>query len=256
MVRVEALCQVMRAGGDPALAVIDFAEFSSQGTIADLISRDFPGRRIVRIDAVSALGADLRHLDLEELAGACARGLHRVAPALIVGYCSAAALAVRTAAALDEAGQHPSVVLVEPTWVTAEHLRTALGGLRGSLNAPDTYPGTLDLPTVLAVLRQDLTRNLRAQGVPEHELVACIELLLPRYEAWFSFLDLMQRGGAGPADYEDVCVIIGQASPVRDQDVATTTVRRLSIETSDVRRSEMTSAAIRDVLAAAYARRA
>jgi hypothetical protein len=246
MLRDQALCKVMQSGDGPAVAVVDFAEFSARGTIAELIQRDFAGHPVLRVDAVSTIGADLRGMELDELALLCAHALRDAAPALVVGYCSAAGLAVRTAAALAGSGRPPRVVLVEPTWLTAGDVREALDGLRGSLGAQERFNGALDLHVVLPVLRDDLVGNLVAQGVAEHELNACVELLLPRYEAWFSFLLLTLRGAAGPGDYDDVHIVVG-----RDTDTTTApTPVRLAVDAADVAQSEVTSAAIRDLLAA------
>ncbi|MFI9598014.1 hypothetical protein [Nonomuraea sp. NPDC052265] len=175
-------------GGElPPVVLVDFAMFSMADTLTGLIGVPESGRAVYRVDAVQDMEvhgqlsvkrlADLHAREIEaELAGP---------PAAVLGWCSAAALAMEIAQRIGDA----EVVLVEPTWPTTEEIGRELAHLRATLGAgPGGAPAEVTRDSVLAVLRADLVTKLTAEGIPESELDTCVDLLAGRYRAWFGFL--------------------------------------------------------------------
>lgn len=250
--------EVIERGNQGAIAVVDFAEFTSRGTLAELIRRDLPDHTVLRIDAVTAVGTDLTDLHIDELAARCADELAPGRPALVIGYCSAAALALRIAAVLAASGRAPAVALVEPTWLTPDHVRGELAQVRALLHAEGDYDGPLDIESLRAVLLADATRELRSQGLSEDEVEECAELLLPRYEAWFGFLLMTLRdagGSVGLAYGGPVEVLLGRDSvpSVETSGATSFTVHRLPVGAADLLQSEYTGVAIQAALAGSRA---
>jgi hypothetical protein len=258
---VRKIVQILAKGDASAVAVVDFAEFTSRGTLAELICRDLPGHTVLRIDAVTAYDADdlaVDQLSLDELARACARELRQDAPSLVVGYCSASSLAVRIAAELAGPGAAPAVVLVEPTWLTPVHIRGELKSVRASLHASDEYTGPIDAASLSALLRADATRELTRQGLPDEEVEMCAELLVARYDTWFGFLLMTLRDTEIPVGRQydgPVTLLRGQADDpaVEHHDAENFPVLWLPIASADVLRSEATSSAILATIAGASA---
>jgi hypothetical protein len=241
-------------GGPSSVVVVDFADFSTHGTLAELISRDVADHTVLRIDAVTSCGIGLREMRIDELARACAAELRNENPALVIGYCSAASLALRIAAALGDQGLSPAVALVQPTWLTPDHIRGELELLRTSLHATHDYHGRLDAASITAVLRADVIRELTAEGMPDDEIEMCADLLLARYEAWFGFLLMTLVDEHGPADRHyrgPVEVFVGQESPPPPPVPypETFAVRSLPVATAEFLQSEVVSTAIRAVFA-------
>jgi hypothetical protein len=183
----------------PALAV-DFKEFSNKTTLSEALTGVRAGAGLLRVDAVTAVGRT--GTGIAATAAACARELlaaDRV-PEVILGYCSAAGLALSVAESLLGLGAGPvPIVLVEPTWPTDKLIRldaAALGGEGG-------YQGAVERDGILAALAGPLALRMREDGLDEDEIELCVALLMERYRAWFDFLfaarDAVVPAGSVPA---------------------------------------------------------
>jgi hypothetical protein len=184
--------------GTPVL-VVDFAQFDSATTVsAGLAGR--ANRSVYRIDPV-----DVQTCCVEDLVECCVPAIAALAPAVIVAYCSAAALGLRLVHALAVRGHPaPETVLVEPTWVTPAHIAADLANVRTSLGAADpcSVADPTDLAAVLHAVRTDLRASFLHSGLAtrraEDEAELIVELLLPRYQAWFSYLIGVERAALPP----------------------------------------------------------
>ncbi|MEV0589964.1 hypothetical protein [Nonomuraea cavernae] len=171
----------------PPVILVDFAMFSVADTMTTLMGVEGSGRAIYRVDAVQDLethGA----MSIDRLADLYTREITELAspPAGVLGYCSAATLALEIANRLGE--DPPQVVLVEPTWLTTDLIGQELANLRTSLGATGDPPAEITPASVLKTLTGDLVTKLAAEGMPEAEVDTCVTMLTDRYEAWFGFL--------------------------------------------------------------------
>lgn len=174
--------------GRPVL-VVDFARFAATGNLCDLLAADCGGRAVYRIDPATDLGRAGATPSLPALAHGYAALAADLKPAAVIGTCSAATLALMIAAnliAADPAGAGTTVpvLLVDPTWVTADVVRAELAATRRNLGTDPTgaVPDPLTLPAVIDVLQRDAVAALG----DEAESVA--GLLVRRYRSWFGFL--------------------------------------------------------------------
>ena len=236
-----------------SIALVDFANLSPQGTLAGLVARDLSEYTVLRADVVTALGPELAWLSLDEVAQACVREFLGADPVLLVGYCSTAALTLRVAAKLNENGCHPAVVLIAPTWLTADSIKDEFREVRTSLNAIDDYDAPLERGSFSAVLREDLVRELRVEGFDEDEVAMGAEAVLARYEAWFYFLLMTHRGSfddPGQGFGGHLTILSGDPLPARAsaQDLPFVASQRLPVNDDDILQSAATSSAIRSIL--------
>ncbi|WP_153812210.1 amino acid adenylation domain-containing protein [Streptomyces sp. SUK 48] len=193
------------------VVVVDFNEFTSKTTLADVAAAITAERGLYRIDAVTAPVTDT--VGIVELAQACAQELRRqgVYPETLIGYCSAATLSMHLAAELTVPGSPgPRVILVEPSWLTPDLVRADAAGIRASLEttAREDYCGELSIEAVMDWLCLALVSRLRADGLPDDDLDLCLGMLSDRYRAWFTFL-LQTLDTPIPADLRPDAVIVG-----------------------------------------------
>ena len=173
-------------GPNPDL-VVDFALFSDHVTLASALSAAHPDRPLCRVDAVAAVGN--AGFELERAAALCVDQMTRsgLEPETILGYCSAAGLALHIAAELARRGRaKPPVLLVEPSWSTPELIRLEadelLGGESGAYRGPD------DVDSIVAALSGRIERQLAADGLDDEEIEICLEVMTQRHREWFGFL--------------------------------------------------------------------
>ena len=139
--------------------------------------------------------------------------------------------------------------LVEPAWLTDEHLSADLRRVRAGLGATGDPP-EVSRTAVLRTLESDLVGKLRADGVPEEDLELCTTMLLERYESWFGFLFTTRHTRVPVPDFP-LTVVAGADSPAGGPPGAPpgrTTVVRLPIERAAVPRSPLTAAALLDLV--------
>lgn len=173
--------------------LVDFSDFTTAPKLTELLGSHLPDHGLYRLDGVHAYATAVPPATIEKLGTMCADELVRrqLCPVVIIGYCSAATLALdiadrlRTHSELD-----PAIILIDPAFVTRTEIERNLRAIRESLDADlDHAPPRLESVTdVLLVLRGDLTRHFRSQKVPDEEIELCVDLMLRRYEHWFGFL--------------------------------------------------------------------
>ncbi|GAA0443969.1 hypothetical protein Acor_27300 [Acrocarpospora corrugata] len=193
-------------GDLPPVIVVDFAMFSVADTMTGLMGVPGSGRAVYRVDAVQDLeihGA----LSIAELAALYAGEIGKLAspPAAVLGYCSAATLALALA---DRLGERPEVILVEPTWLTTDMIGQELANLRAGLGTSGEPPAEISPASVLGTLTGDLTGKLAAEGMSEAEVETCVSMLTLRYDAWFGFLFATEKA-AVPMPVTPVSLVVG-----------------------------------------------
>ena len=225
-------------GPGPQVIVIDFAQFSEENTLADTLAAHSYGHRLYLADPVAAASPEGR---LGALADAYAEEFDRLGlrPALLIGNCSAAVLALLVAERLREAGRPPAVALVEPTRVTGEHLRAELDRVRSGLGAGGPLPAELTEEAVLATLESDLVAKLRADGLPEEDVELCVGMLVERYRSWFGFL-FAALGTPLPTPGFPFTAVVGLDSDY----TGPATIVRVPVAASETPRSPLTAAAL------------
>jgi pimeloyl-ACP methyl ester carboxylesterase len=170
--------------------LVDFAQFTATDTVANLLGTADAGRGVYRADAVQDFEAAGGTMSLDQLADGYAREAAELPgkPAAVVGYCSAATLAMELANRLPDT----AVILVEPSWLTPDLIGAEAQGLRATLGAPDGpgigFAEPLTLSAVVDTLHADLVRKFTAEGLSDDELDMCVSLMVERYRAWFGFL--------------------------------------------------------------------
>ncbi|MEV6328794.1 amino acid adenylation domain-containing protein [Streptomyces sp. NPDC051909] len=182
----------LRPGTGRPVLVVDFNEFTARRTLSASVAETAAGRPVLRFDAVNG-PTEAAERDIVELARACAAQLRRTGepPAVVLGYCSAATLALHIADSLADGGSgRPGVILVEPSWMTAELVRADVAALREKLGGAsvDGYHGDLTVPAIVEGLRDALATKLRADEVPEEDIEFAVPHLTDRYRSWFRFL--------------------------------------------------------------------
>ncbi|MGW4694784.1 amino acid adenylation domain-containing protein [Kitasatospora cineracea] len=170
---------------------MDFNEFSARSTLAQVVAELAPGHGVYRIDAAAA-HAVLPDGDVPELATACAAELAAlgVVPDIVLGYCSAASLSLYLSRALSrETGYQPRVHLVEPTWLTTDHIREDVQAVAEQLTGSTApYAAEVTLAEIDSFLQAALRTGLLSQGLPTEEIEICLPMLAGRYRTWFGFL--------------------------------------------------------------------
>lgn len=169
--------------------LVDFAQFTDAGTVANLLGTADAGRGVYRADAVQDFEAAGGTMSLAQLADGYAREAAELPgkPVAVVGYCSAATLAMELANRLPDT----AVILVEPSWLTPDLIGAEAQGLRATLGAQHAgtaFAEPVTLSAVLDTLHADLVRKFTAEGLSDDELDMCVSMMVERYRAWFGFL--------------------------------------------------------------------
>ncbi|WP_345044039.1 amino acid adenylation domain-containing protein [Streptomyces sannanensis] len=191
---------------------MDFNEFSARTTLAQVVAELVPGHGVYRIDAAAA-HAVLPSSDVPELATACAAELAAlgVKPEVVLGYCSAASLSLHLARALSrEIGHQPRVHLVEPTWLTSDHIREDVQNIAEQLTGnAEPYAEGVTLAEIDSFLQVTLRTGLLSQGLSTEEIEICLPMLAGRYRTWFGFL-LQTLDAPLPSEVLPESVVISQ----------------------------------------------
>jgi thioesterase domain-containing protein len=187
---------VLQAGEGPDLVVVDFVQFSTGRSIGDALVAALPGRTVLRVDTVADLG-ETGYVELSALARSYAKALaaQAVTPLVLVGYCSAAPLAIAIGAELQDAGVAVAeLLLVTPsfpdrTQVTAE-LREILTDFELSADTTPELPAeaTDAAARVRQLVVDCLTQAAVAQDMSAFEAEILVEELGKRYIAWLAYL--------------------------------------------------------------------
>ncbi len=189
----------LSAGASGSVLVIDFQPLSTGPRLGQLLADAGLDLTVHQLDPARELSGD-GYLSLDELAEGYADAFLRADPApvtTVLGYCSAAALALRIADRLAT-GRAVSTMLLRPTWPDANLIGSLLAGVRAELGS-----ATLPAPDVggdpraaLGGLERQLHAELRALA-DAHSLDPAsrpLVELLERYRGWFGYLLAAQDG--------------------------------------------------------------
>lgn len=157
------------------------------------------GRPLSRIDPLGELSALTGYVRLPRLVAAYRQPVARLAPAAVIGHCTAAALTIGLADDLARhGGQRPVVVLLDPVRPTAagvvsafERRRTALGGtdvVVHDIGAECARDPERALRLMGERLLGDATSYNETAGLSADEAAAVADELVGRYLAWLGFL--------------------------------------------------------------------
>jgi hypothetical protein len=199
------------AGAAKPVLVADFQPFSSAPRLSDLVSDRVEGRPVYQIDPLEALSQDRPYLSLADLAaeavGSFARSQPADGPAVVIGYCSAAALSMHIAALLARS-REATAVLLRPSWPDTAGVKEQFAALAANLGARGLPCPELDgdpdrcVRRMAELLRAELEVLATSRGLDGADDTFG-ELLLT-YRSWLAFLlacrndSLADRAG-GPA---------------------------------------------------------
>jgi hypothetical protein len=194
MVRRELIFRQLSDDDAEPVLIADFQPFSAEPRISQLLgSRS--GRTVYQIDPLAALVGDQTYHSIPELAGACAEAFLAASSAgdkvHVIGYCSAAALSLHTAALLEDR-RNVTAVLVRPSWPDDEAIRNQFADFLTGLRATDRQCPDLHgdprrcVAHLEQVLRDELLAMASAQGLDGS--ADAFRDLLGRYRAWLAFL--------------------------------------------------------------------
>jgi hypothetical protein len=182
-------------GDAEPVIVADFLRFSAGKPLSQLISARGEGHPVYRVDPVTDLARNGAYFSLAALAAGYADAFLQEAVAcdrtMVVGYCSAAALALRIAAQL--AGSRDVLaILVQPSWPDTTMIRSDFARFRADLGAANESCPDLEenpsrsLSQLGHLLHADLRAMATAHGLDESS--SALAELLARYRAWLGFL--------------------------------------------------------------------
>jgi hypothetical protein len=185
----------LAAGAAKPILVADFQAFSSAPRLSHLVSDRFEGRPVYQIDPLEALSGDRPYISLADLAADATASFERSqpadGPAFVIGYCSAAALAMHIATLLAPS-RETTAVLLRPSWPGNETIERTFATLAGNLGARQLPCPDLDgapdrcVRDLEEVLRGQLEVLATSQGL-DASADTFGELLLT-YRSWLAFL--------------------------------------------------------------------
>jgi hypothetical protein len=190
------ILQRLAAGVAKPVLVADFQAFSSAPRLSHLISSRAEGRPVYQVDPLGALSQDRPYISLADLAAEAvssfARSQPADGPAFVIGYCSAAALAVHIATLLAPS-REATAVLLRPTWPSTESITEQFAVLAANLGARQLPCPELDgdpgrcVRRMEELLRAELAALVTSQGLDGSADDTFGELLLT-YRSWLAFL--------------------------------------------------------------------
>lgn len=194
-VRSDLIVRKLTAGQDGPVLVVDFQAFSSAPRLSQLLSTKAEGRSVYQVDPLDFLSQGEPYAPLTEMADAVAgQFLNSEAPdghVFVVGYCSAAGLAMRVAALLARS-REVSALLLRPSWPGDELIRESFATLITNLGAAGRACPELDgdpggrVAAMEQILRTELEAMATSRGLGG-SIEVFLELLLT-YRSWLAFL--------------------------------------------------------------------
>jgi hypothetical protein len=184
----------LSSGSAGSVLIVDFQPYSSGKRLGELVAAGADDLAVQQVEPARDLSVRSDYVSLDELATEYAsayRGTGDPTNTVVVGYCSAAVLAVRTAELLG--GSHQvKVVLLRPTWPDSTMIGEILADVRAELGAageplPELAgPAQAVLHGVTDLLHADLRAlaNLHGLDAASRPLLE----LLERYQGWFGYL--------------------------------------------------------------------
>ena len=182
-------------GAAKPVLVADFQAFSSAPRLSHMVSDRADGRPVFQVDPLGALSQDRPYISVADLAaeavGSFGRAQPADGPAFVIGYCSAAALAVRIAALLART-REATAVLLRPSWPDSDGVRATFTTLAANLGARELPCPELDgdpdhcVRLMAELLGAELKALAASQGL-DGSAETFGELLLT-YRSWLAFL--------------------------------------------------------------------
>lgn len=183
------------AGGESAIVVVDFVPFSSARRLGPLLCTHRTHQKIYQVDPVADLAAADSYVPLCDLSSAYSSALIAAGiadqPLVIIGYCSAAALALQICTDLAPRDE-VFPLLVQPTRPDIGMVAIEFSRIRASLGVsteecPPLKGTQIDILHELeALLRHDMTVMAEAKGLVPTSTV--FTDFLTRYRSWLGFL--------------------------------------------------------------------
>lgn len=251
--------QLTTGAGAPIL-VVDFVPLSAGASLSSLLGASSRGHPVYAIDPVSDLVVHQNYLSVADLASAYAAAFLNAEPGgspgpagpaglsgttlphiFVIGYCSAAPLALHIARLLTST-REISITLVRPSWPDATEIALEFAALRKGLGVVDPSSPNSDGDPEDAIA--DMTKILHGDLISmatEHGLdiaSAVLTELLNRYRAWLAFLvagrqaePMAPAGGPPPPPTPSIEVFTGTADDAipPEFDVASCRITRLPI---------------------------
>jgi hypothetical protein len=188
------LRQIVAGAAQPVL-VADFQAFSSAPRLSHLVSDRAEGRPVYQVDPLDALSHSRPYVSLADLAaeavGSFARSQPADGPAFVIGYCSAAALAMHIATLLARSRQATAGRL-RLSWPDRETIEGQFAVLAANIGARQLRCPELDGDPDRCVRRMaDLLRAEMEALVSSHGLDGSDDTfgeLLLTYRSWLAFL--------------------------------------------------------------------
>lgn len=184
----------LSAGDAEPVLVADFQTFSTEPRLGALLADGSRGRPVYQVDPLTALTGSRVYFSLPELAQACAdrfRSLNSdAAPMFVVGYCSAAAMALHVAKLL-EPQREVTVILVQPSWPGEKDIQARLAEYMASMGAANSSCSELGGDPCRAIARLEQAMRVRLEAVAAANGLdgsAPFGDLLARYRSWLAFL--------------------------------------------------------------------
>lgn len=191
----DLIARRLAAGPARPILVADFQAFSSAPRLSRLVSDRAGGWPVYQVDPLEALSGDRPYISLADLAADATASFERSqpadGPAFVIGYCSAAALAMHIATLLAPA-REATAVLLRPSWPGNETIERTFATLAGNLGARQLPCPDLDgapegcVRALEEALRRQLEVLATRQGL-DASADTFGELLLT-YRSWLAFL--------------------------------------------------------------------
>ena len=191
----DLLVQRLAAGTARPVLVADFQAFSSAPRLSHLVTDRAEGRPVYQVDPLGALSQDRAYISIADLAAEAVSSFTRSQPAdgraFVIGYCSAASLAMHIATQLSRT-REATAVLLRPSWPGTDSVAANFAALAANLGASQLPPPELDgdpehrVRHMEQLLRGKLAALVTAQGLDGADDTFG-ELLLT-YRSWLAFL--------------------------------------------------------------------
>ena len=182
-------------GAAKPVLVADFQAFSSAPRLSHMVSDRAEGRPVFQVDPLGALSQDRPYISLPDLAAEAVGSFERAqpadGPAFVIGYCSAAALAVHIAALLART-REATAVLLRPSWPDSDGVQATFATLAANLGARQLPCPELDgdpdhcVRLMAELLGAEIKALAASQGL-DGSAETFGELLLT-YRSWLAFL--------------------------------------------------------------------
>lgn len=192
---VDPIVRRLASGTASPILVADFQAFSSAPRLSHLVSDRAEGRPVYQVDPLGALSQDRAYISIADLGAEAVSSFARSQPAdgraFVIGYCSAAALAMHIATLLART-REATAVLLRPTWPGTDNIETNFAALAANLGAGQLPCPELDgdperrVRHMEQLLRDKLEVLITAQGLDGADDTFS-ELLLT-YRSWLAFL--------------------------------------------------------------------